>query len=250
MCKFFSFVVVRGSEQQPEQYLWRWWTDSHSEILTCCNLDDSKLDRMDKAKCEFSPPHPDDILHPEKWTFHVDEDVRPKWFDADAESRARKWAEGVVKSRTITTGKRRGIYEGWWIVAGDAVVTLLGGGARIIQVRGSAQITDVRDSAQITGVGDSAQITGVGDSARITGVRGSAQITNVGGSAQITNVGGSARITDVGDSARITGVGDSAQITNVRDSARITNVWDSAKLDNSAKKAAARTVAAGKEMGK
>ena len=181
MCRFFSFVVVRVSSQSPEQYLWRWFTDSHSEILACAGVDDSKLDRFDKAKCEMVPQSPDDMLSPEKWAFRVDEDVRPKWFDDDAEIRARKWAEGIVRSRTITGGKRRGIYDGWWIVANDAVVQNVGGGARIIHVRDSAQISDVGDSAQISGVRDSAKISGVWDSAQIRGVGGSAQISDVGG---------------------------------------------------------------------
>ena len=162
MCNFFSFITVRGTSQSPDQYLWRWWTDSHSEIIACCNLDDSKFERADKAKCEFSPKSPDDMLDPEKWDFKVDEPTCPEWFDDDAKERARKWAIGVVKSRTILEGKRRGIYDGWWIVGKDAVIENVGGGARLIQVRDSAQVRGVGDSAQVSDVRGSAQVRGVG----------------------------------------------------------------------------------------
>ena len=226
MCKFFSFIVVRGNAQAPVQYLWRWFTDSHAEILACCQMDDSSLERLDKAKCEFAPDVPDDIIDPTKWTLTVDEATRPDWFDSDVEAAAIKWATSIVKSRTITSGKRRGIYDGWWIVGKDAIVENVGGGTRLIHVGGSAQITDVGGSAQITNVRGSAQITDVGGSAQITNVWGSAQITDVGGSAQITNVWGSAQITNVWGSA---------QITNVWGSALITDVGDSATLDKSAK---------------
>ena len=215
MCRFFSFVVVRGSSQSPDQYLWRWFTDSHSEILACAGVDDSKLDRLDKAKCEMVPQSADDMLSPDKWEFVVDEDVRPGWFDEDAENRARKWAEGLVRSRTITSGQRRGIYDGWWIVAKNAVVHNVGGGARIIHVRDSAQISNVGDSAKISDVRDSAQISGVWDSAQISGVWDSAQISDVRDSAQISGVWDSAQISDVRDSAKISGVGDSAKIIGV-----------------------------------
>ena len=172
MCQFLSALVLRNGDVLSHPML-----DSHADLVTYFKLPDTSAKVHHFAKVELVPV---DWLDPATWTWTVDENVLPIWWDEVAEA-----AEATLRARAarmiLVDGTHRLIVDGSWLIGGTAIVHDVRGG-RILNVRDSAQIYDVRDSAQIRGVRGSAQIRGVGGSAQILNVRDSAQIRGVLGS--------------------------------------------------------------------
>lgn len=208
MCQFLSAVILRNGDVLTHPML-----DSHTDLIRYYKLPDTTAYHQHFAKVELTPV---DWMDPATWTFRLDEDTAPSWWDDVATG-----VEATLRARAekmILRGDHDLIVDGCWII---------GGAAKIRDVR-SGRIMRVQGSAQIHRVGGSAQIHGVG---------GSAQIHRVGGSAQIHGVGDSAQIHDVRDRAQIHRVWDSAQIHGVWDRAQIHDVRDRVTLSESAKKA-------------
>jgi hypothetical protein len=166
VCNFLSALVLRNGDVLTHPML-----DSHTDLVTYFQLPDTTAYHQHFAKVELTP---EDWLDASTWRFRLDEETAPGWWEdvaASAEAALRARAQAMV----ITSGEKRLIVDGCWIVGGDAVVRDVRGG-RILRVQDSAQIHGVRGSAQIHDVWGSAQIHGVRGSAQIRGVRDSAQL--------------------------------------------------------------------------
>ena len=148
MCQFLSVLILKNGDVLHHPML-----DSHSDLVTYFSLPDTSAYVSHFAKAELTPV---DYLDASTWNWRIDEPTRPSWLD-DVESIAEAKARAIAQKMIISTGTKRLIVDGCWIVGGDAVVEDVRGG-RIVHVRGSAQITDVGDSARITDVRGSAQL--------------------------------------------------------------------------------------------
>ena len=82
MCKAFSCIV--GSDKKVT---WKLGVDSHTDLLKLTDYKDNTADprQMEFARVEITPEN-GDYLNPDKWTFRVDERIRPAWWSRDYEA--------------------------------------------------------------------------------------------------------------------------------------------------------------------
>jgi hypothetical protein len=149
MGNFLSGLALRSGD-----VLTHWAIDSHTELQEHFGLIDNG--RGEFAKVELTPGN-GDWLAPETWTFHLDEETAPAWWDEvkdTAEKKLRARAEGMVRKG----GTLKHVYDGCYILGDDARIENLCGG-RVIQMRDSASIRGVWGSASIRDVRDSASIS-------------------------------------------------------------------------------------------
>ena len=177
MCHFMSAIVMKSGDVLHHPML-----DSHSDILRHFEVRDGDAFRVNFAKVELTPN--DNWLDPSTWAFKVDEQTIPDWLDQE---RARKRMEAIASKMIVSSGNKKMIVDGCWIVGGDARVS----GVRF------GRIIRVQDQASITGVGGRATIAGVCGHATIEGVWDHASIAGVGDQASIEGVRDHVTITDV-----------------------------------------------------
>ena len=97
MCKAFSCVIMKSGT-----VYWKLGMDSHSEILDHFKIKDDTADPdlMEFARCEVTPDN-GNYLYPDKWTFHLDERIKPSWWSMAYELYAReekdKWYAELEK---------------------------------------------------------------------------------------------------------------------------------------------------------
>ena len=227
MCHFLSVLVMRDGSIRHHPAI-----DSHADLIVYYGLRDTELFLRHFAKAELVPG--DDWLHPETWTWTLDEPTRPTWLDPETETQAEAAARRVAAAMIHTTGVVPLIVDGAWILGGDVVVKRMLGG-RVLAMRNSATVQDVRGSARVQDVWGSARVQRVYVSATVQGVYGSATVQGVSGSARVQGVSGSATVQGVSDSATVQGVSDSARVQDVYGSATVQGVYGSAALDDSAR---------------
>ena len=91
MCQAFSAIVTKKGK-----VLWQLGVDSHSKILATHKIKDdtAKKSELQFARIEITP-HNRDYLHPDKWEFHLDERIKPDWWNIGYEQLAwdaqREW---------------------------------------------------------------------------------------------------------------------------------------------------------------
>ena len=81
MCQAFSGLLDR-----ERGVLWKMGVDSHSELVDEFKLRDNtdRKDGMTFARFEITPVNKD-YLYPDKWTFTLDERIKPTWWNEGCE---------------------------------------------------------------------------------------------------------------------------------------------------------------------
>lgn len=77
MCEPFSCIVTK------ERVLWSKGSESHEDIIEEHGLKSQSLFTPDFVRCELHPPGWDYSTDPVSWSFVVDQDFLPIWFDSE-----------------------------------------------------------------------------------------------------------------------------------------------------------------------
>jgi hypothetical protein len=139
MCKPASFWVTR------DRAYWSRNSDEHQAIIREHGLTEDVAGRPTGVRVELSPAGADYSLPLAQWTFLVDQDILPEWWDAaEGERLARLELEAWAGAALVRAGEVRGE-----VTAGERVVAVLGGvvgmvcGGEVLEVCGG-EVLEVR----------------------------------------------------------------------------------------------------------
>ena len=147
MCQFASIVLTRDSEH------WIAGVDSHEQIIDQRGLHADGARGPNILRIEITPPEDRPTAPISEWDYRVDQDIRPRWHDAERDE---------VRARAALA--RRAETERWLVTEAGHVVSA-GYGSTVTGGYGSTVTGG--DCAKVTG-GDYAKVTG-GDRATVTG---------------------------------------------------------------------------------
>jgi hypothetical protein len=107
MCRPASFVLTE------KNVFWSKNSDSHEDIKKEFNLTESIAGTISILCIEIVPPDDDYSLPFDKWIWCVDQDILPRWFDAEKdEARTRtelkEWAKPKLKTRVEQENRNTG----------------------------------------------------------------------------------------------------------------------------------------------
>jgi hypothetical protein len=91
MCNAFSGIIKKNGK-----VIWKFGVDSHEELITSAGLrdDTDEPNLLTFARFEITPDNKN-YLNPDKWTFRVDQTIRPTWLNEGYEifcwAEFRKW---------------------------------------------------------------------------------------------------------------------------------------------------------------
>ena len=127
MCQAASFVLTENEVYFSEK------TDSHEEIISENGLVTDGAAGPNILRIEINPTK--DLLDLSSWEFRIDQDEKPKWFDAECdEARARSalvswWkCRWDAKTKTFSSGGRDGRMDLRWLTSLPANAKLSSGG--------------------------------------------------------------------------------------------------------------------------
>ena len=98
MCNAFSCIVKNNGD-----VLWEFGLDSHTDLMERFGIADIAIadtSLLQFAKLEITPDN-GNYLKPDKWTLHIDEEIKPEWFTVEDEKAAfaahKKWLHQLQK---------------------------------------------------------------------------------------------------------------------------------------------------------
>ncbi len=98
MCNAFSCIVKNNGD-----VLWGFGLDSHTDLMERFGIADIAIadtSLLQFAKLEITPDN-GNYLKPDKWTLHIDEEIKPEWFTVEDEKAAfaahKKWLHQLQK---------------------------------------------------------------------------------------------------------------------------------------------------------
>ena len=125
MCRPASMIATLGHKMT-----WSPTKDSHSDIRAEFGMPENGIGRINSVQIEITPPNGDYSLPPTQWTFCVDQDTLPDWWDAEeAEKQCRIALEAWAKVRLVRSGEVRTLNDGEHVTAlcGGTLSKMCGG---------------------------------------------------------------------------------------------------------------------------
>ena len=180
MCNPASGVFTKGHIAH-----WSKYSDSHEYIIEEHKLNADGVGGPNIVRFEITPPDGDMTKPLADWSYKVDQDILPDWYDPkEGEAAARKmlteWA-----GKKVITGESNDLADGEYFIVGNATVS---------GVRGNATVSGVWDNATVSGVWANATVSDVWDNATVSDVRGNATVSGVRDNATVSDVRGNATI--------------------------------------------------------
>ena len=111
MCNFLSAVVLKNGDILMHPMI-----DSHSELVEYFKLPDTSQHIRHFVKVELTPTTDESWLDPSLWTFRLDEERKPSWWDDEASAKAEADLRRRASAMIINDDKTPLIVDGCWIV--------------------------------------------------------------------------------------------------------------------------------------
>ena len=159
MCQPASFVLTKDA------IFWSKKTDSHESIIEEFGLHADGARGANIVRVEIVPAGNDFRLPIEQWAYKLDQDVKPKWYDAEeCEARVRAVLPDWICAKVILPGVDAGEIRDRQIIACYGSVTAYGSSS--VTAYGSSSVTacgssSVRayDSSSVREINDGAVVT-------------------------------------------------------------------------------------------
>ena len=224
MCNFLSALWTRDGRllTAPE------YTDSHTDLVAHLGLADNRWPDPRFARVEFTPPaDAAQIADLDKWTFRLDEEATPSWFDAESEAQCLDALRDSV-SRMFVRDERPILMGGYWILLDGARVK------RAIKcyirgMFGQAEITEAV-STHVIEMRDNSHIDTMRDSSYVGTMWDSSHVGVMWGSSLVGEMRGWSHVGEMWNSSQIGTMRGWSQIGKILDDSRIVEMWDESRV--------------------
>ena len=219
MCNFLSALWTRDGRllTAPE------YTDSHTDLVAHLGLADNRWPDPRFARVEFTPPaDAAQIADLDKWTFRLDEEATPSWFDAESEAQCLDALRDSV-SRMFVRDERPILMGGYWILLDGARVKRaikcyirgMFGQAEITEAV-STHVIEMRDNSHIDTMWDSSYVGTMWDSSHVGVMWGESHIGYTLGSSRVGTMWDSSYVGTMWDSSHVGVMWGSSQVGEMR----------------------------------
>ena len=232
MCRFKSGIILKSKVVVASGE-----NDSHSDLLDSLGIEDNYIGASKVfVRAELVPKDNqwwiDPAKEPENWTFVVDQDIVPDWFDREEHEKIfRETVCGWWKEHVLVDQKLDELSNGYYRLKRCEVKKLLNDvkvlldSSQIGTMLGSSQIGTMLGSSRVDTMLGSSRVDTMLGSSRVDTMLGSSRVGEMWGSSQIGTMWGSSRVGTMWGSSQVGEMWDNSQIDTMRDSSQIGKMW-------------------------
>ena len=128
MCRPASMIVTKS------KVFWSEKSDSHEDIVEEFGLKERDVRKnYTFVRVEIVPPNNDYKLPFSRWAYHLDQDLKPEWYDAkDAEKRVRRAVKDWRKTKVIMPNEKRNLKNDDYILVSYGTVKSMRGSSTVV----------------------------------------------------------------------------------------------------------------------
>ena len=216
MCAPASMILTKDS------VLWSKTTDSHEEIIREFGIRDAVGGVPQIVRVEITPPHGNFEAPAKDWTYKLDQDHVPAWYEAEeGERRTREALPAWIAEKIVLRSET--------IVSLSAGIKLAVYG-QVRTVRGNGQVGTVWDNGKVGTVWDNGQVREVWGNGQVGTVRDNGQVREVWDNGQVREVWDNGQVREVWGNGQVGTVGGNGQVGTVRDNGQVREVWGNGQV--------------------
>ncbi|WP_312448216.1 hypothetical protein [Lacrimispora sp.] len=212
MCRFKSGIILKSKVVVAPGA-----NDSHSDLLEEMGIEDTRWNAERVfVRAELVPEDNEWWVNPkeqpDRWTFIVDQDIVPKWFDkAEHEKIFREYVCDWWDKHVLVDKKIDELSSGFYKLKRCEVKKLCND---VLVLLDSSQVGEMFDSSQVGKMW------------------GSSQVGEMWDSSQVGEMWGSSQVGEMLDSSQVGEMWDSSQVGEMWGSSQVGEMWDSSTARN------------------
>ena len=212
MCRFKSGIILKNKVVVAPGN-----NDSHSDLLESLEIEDNYIGATKTfVRAELVPVNDEWWVSPEeepdKWTFVVDQDITPDWFDrSEHEKTFRDAVCDWWKAHVLVNQKIEELNSGFYrlkrcevkkicndvmVLLNDSKVGEMYGSSQVGEMWGSSQVGEMWGSSRVGKMWGSSRVGKRYESSRVGKMYGSSQVGEMYGSSQVGEMWGSSTARD------------------------------------------------------
>lgn len=189
MCKFKSAIILKDRVYIPD-------TDSHTDMLEQLKIKDDYLNAQKTfVRAELYPDDEDFFSDIEKWTFKVDQDILPDWFDETVDRP--RMAEAVkewAKNRIYIGIDGLELKDGANYMLKDCTNVIL---------HGSSKVNGMYDNSKVNSMYDNSEVNRMYDNSRVNGMYGNSEVNEMNDNSKVNGMYGNSRVNITNDNSEV-----------------------------------------------
>jgi len=199
MCRFKSGVILKSKVVVAPGA-----NDSHSDLLESLKIEDTRWNAERVfVRAELVPDNDEWWVspkeQPEKWTFIVDQDIVPDWFDrAEHEKVFREYVCDWWEKHVLVDQKLEELSSGFYRLKRCEIKKLCND---VLVLLGSSQVGEMCDSSQVGKMCDSSQVGKMYGSSQVGKMCDSSQVGEMCDSSQVGKMCDSSQVGKMCDSS-------------------------------------------------
>ena len=217
MCNFKSGIILKN-----RCVIAQGSDDSHTNLLNELNIEDTTQNAMTKfVRAELLPPNDEWWTNPETWTFCVDQDIVPDWYETDkakyeAEFRAAVkewWMKHVLVDKKIDE-----LSSGYYQLKHCEVETLskdvqvVLDNSSVLEMCGSSSVQVMRDNSSVQEMHDKSSIKVICDNSSVYEMWGKSSVKTMWGNSSVKEMHNNSSIKVICDNSSVYEMWDKSSV--------------------------------------
>jgi len=230
MCRFKSGIILKSKVVVAPGA-----NDSHSDLLESLKIEDTRWNAERVfVRAELVPEDDEWWVspkeQPDRWTFIVDQDIVPDWFDkAEHEKVFREYVCDWWDKHVLVDQKLEELSSGFYRLKRCEVKKLCND---VLVLLDRSQVGKMLDSSQVGKMLDSSRVGKMFDSSQVGEMYGSSQVGEMYGSSQVGEMWDSSQVGEMWGSSQVGKMLDSSQVGKMLDSSQVGEMWGSSTARN------------------
>ncbi len=234
MCRFKSGIILKDSVYIPD-------TDSHTDMLEKLKIEDNYINTQKIfVRAELNPLDGDLFGDIEKWTFKVDQDILPDWFDKEADKQrmieaVKDWA----KNRIYIGVDGLELKDGANYMLKDCKNIVLYGNSQVNKMCGKSQVNEMYDNSKVYGMYDKSQVKAMYDNSKVYRMYNKSQVRVACGKSKVYKMYnksrtygmcGNSQVYRMYDKSRVYGMWGNSKVNGMYDKSRVYGMWGNSQI--------------------
>jgi hypothetical protein len=194
MCQFLSAIAFADGDVYTNDA-----TDSHERLIAALDLDDSgDIEKNKWCRLEYTTEDSKDLVDITKYRLMIDQE-QPAWITDELKDKWERKLRQRVKGMILTTGKKKILLGGKWILGGDVKIDCaVNTNIRVMQE--SSQVRVMREGSQVGVMWGSSQVGVMWEGSQVRVMRESSQVRVMRESSQVGEMRESSQVREMWES--------------------------------------------------
>ncbi len=232
MCRFLSAIAFADGDVYTNDA-----TDSHEHLIAALDLDDSgDIEKNKWCRVEYTTEEGKDLVDISRYELRIDQE-RPAWITDELEERWARKLRQQAKGMILTTGKKKILLGGKWILGGDvridrafnANIRAMYSSSRVGTMHSSSRVGTMFDNSRVDTIYSSSMVGTMQDNSRVRTMYGNSLVDRMQDNSRVRTMHSSSRVGTMFDNSRVDTMHNNSLVDTMHNNSLVGTMYDNSR---------------------